>query len=648
MPTLAFGPSSHNERDKHQAELHGIDQVISISSRFSTLWTGLARLGNNITGTLGILVSITEGSLIENNVCGAKFCLESSNGLLCGSTKELMLNGLLYCMFDDNNKIISISLVYDTYCLHNCLKDMFGQDLLAKAIGWDLILSRDVEKACEESLSHEIHQSTLVESDSYRYIVTNSEDTPILLDSDRETMKLIGGLDGKTLSLSSSGAENNIMSRLRQRKTCIVDSIDISSGHKFAGVETSLQSSLLIVAIPLDDCCVHDASCSTRPASAVLWCIRKCQTSQQPLLVTLAHNLLHRVVLKYEPLLAFPTPPKDYKGFTVLLPQARKYRSDPLFSVLYKAAIILTTNDCDVVVQSRKFIKWVFSIDQKNVNFDAESLITIDSNLFRDIEVDNSLLMNSFKSSAKNTPFESETDRELLSFLAIQNMSKDVSTFFMQIRSSKLMVKLIPFLQIPKVPQELRSIEQYIWFCWSKHTSDEVQELIVQVKKFMEARQNAEAHVTLSKVIALDPLYAEAYNKRATVNFLLKSPAECFADVATVLSIEPLHYGAMCGKAFMYMQLKNFPEALAIFDDAVKLNPLLNEGGVSESIAYCKQFLAPVQADKQNALEKQSCHAHQLEQVESQLHLQKEQLLHEMQVVGDMPIKQAQYSYAML
>jgi hypothetical protein len=49
-------------------------------------------------------------------------------------------------------------------------------------------------------------------------------------------------------------------------------------------------------------------------------------------------------------------------------------------------------------------------------------------------------------------------------------------------------------------------------------------------------------------VIKIDVGFAEAYNRRATVHFGLRREDECFADIEMVLKLEPMHYGALCGK----------------------------------------------------------------------------------------------------
>lgn len=70
------------------------------------------------------------------------------------------------------------------------------------------------------------------------------------------------------------------------------------------------------------------------------------------------------------------------------------------------------------------------------------------------------------------------------------------------------------------------------------------------------------------KTIKVDSNYAEAYNKRATVNFSLRKANECFMDMDSVLRLEPFHYGALCGKVILLahnLNLYHLTDALINF-----------------------------------------------------------------------------------
>lgn len=53
-------------------------------------------------------------------------------------------------------------------------------------------------------------------------------------------------------------------------------------------------------------------------------------------------------------------------------------------------------------------------------------------------------------------------------------------------------------------------------------------------KQYVAEKQYTEALAALSEVIKIDPFFAEAYNRRATVHFGLKCADDCFADIERV------------------------------------------------------------------------------------------------------------------
>jgi tetratricopeptide (TPR) repeat protein len=87
----------------------------------------------------------------------------------------------------------------------------------------------------------------------------------------------------------------------------------------------------------------------------------------------------------------------------------------------------------------------------------------------------------------------------------------------------------------------------------------------------------------------VDPHFAEAYNRRATVHFGLKNAEECFADIERVLSIEPFHYGALCGKGLMLMKLGRSAAAVEVFERAIAINPVLGLGALGKQLKQCQE-----------------------------------------------------------
>ncbi len=107
---------------------------------------------------------------------------------------------------------------------------------------------------------------------------------------------------------------------------------------------------------------------------------------------------------------------------------------------------------------------------------------------------------------------------------------------------------------------------------WAKSGSDTVDLLMVHATRAMKNEKPDVALDLLDQVIMLEPGYAEGWNRRATVHFMLKDYAKSMADIARTLELEPRHFGALAGMANILrasgedeLALKAFQQALAVY-----------------------------------------------------------------------------------
>ena len=96
-------------------------------------------------------------------------------------------------------------------------------------------------------------------------------------------------------------------------------------------------------------------------------------------------------------------------------------------------------------------------------------------------------------------------------------------------------------------------------------------------KRAIEDGAPAEALSILNRLIGANPDFAEAWNKRATLYFMMKKYDDALSDIAKVLDLEPRHFGALAGKGMILERQKNFSAAREAYEDALAVNPTLED-----------------------------------------------------------------------
>ena len=117
-------------------------------------------------------------------------------------------------------------------------------------------------------------------------------------------------------------------------------------------------------------------------------------------------------------------------------------------------------------------------------------------------------------------------------------------------------------------------IEQKIWKIWSTHPKkNKLTLMLSEGSNLVKNDQLSEAVKVFTKVIELDPNWAEAWNKRATVLYLLGEFQKSQDDIVKVLELEERHFGALAGQGLVNIQLKNYEKAILSYKKAQKLYP---------------------------------------------------------------------------
>jgi len=102
-------------------------------------------------------------------------------------------------------------------------------------------------------------------------------------------------------------------------------------------------------------------------------------------------------------------------------------------------------------------------------------------------------------------------------------------------------------------------VEQKIWEIWSTHPKkNELTLMLSEGSTLVKKDQLNEAVTIFTRVIELDPSWAEAWNKRATVLYLLGEFQKSQNDIDKVLELEERHFGALAGQGLVNIQLRNY------------------------------------------------------------------------------------------
>ena len=119
-------------------------------------------------------------------------------------------------------------------------------------------------------------------------------------------------------------------------------------------------------------------------------------------------------------------------------------------------------------------------------------------------------------------------------------------------------------------------IEQKIWDIWGTHPSNKnLTFRLAEGSKLVINNQLLKAIEIFTEVIEKDPSWAEAWNKRATVFYMLGDYKASQDDIDKVLNLERRHFGALAGQGLVNIKLKNYEKAIESYEKAQEIYPAM-------------------------------------------------------------------------
>ena len=131
--------------------------------------------------------------------------------------------------------------------------------------------------------------------------------------------------------------------------------------------------------------------------------------------------------------------------------------------------------------------------------------------------------------------------------------------------------------------------EQALWQIWARSGNPEVDRLYQTGIQQMAAGELQQSIATFTRIIQRKPDFAEGWNKRATLYFLVGDLRKSLADCDEVIKRNPYHFGALAGYSQIYVRLEYYDRALEYSRRALEVNP--NMDGVRRNIELIERLI---------------------------------------------------------
>ncbi len=128
-------------------------------------------------------------------------------------------------------------------------------------------------------------------------------------------------------------------------------------------------------------------------------------------------------------------------------------------------------------------------------------------------------------------------------------------------------------LEVAADVDQAHDIEQQIWLIWIHHDNPKIDALMQVGSQLMVPGGYQRSLAAFNQIIAEAPDFAEGWNKRATVLYLLGDFEGSVRDIERTLALEPRHFGALAGLGLIYRAIDKPESALKAFEKALEISP---------------------------------------------------------------------------
>jgi len=120
-------------------------------------------------------------------------------------------------------------------------------------------------------------------------------------------------------------------------------------------------------------------------------------------------------------------------------------------------------------------------------------------------------------------------------------------------------------------------IEQEILRRFARSGSPTVDLLMSWATDAMEKKDFPKALDVLDQALMLKPDFAEAWNRRATVYYMMDDYGNSLSDIRATLALQPRHFGAFAGFGMILEAMDRDEEAIRVYRRALEIDPRLDK-----------------------------------------------------------------------
>lgn len=148
---------------------------------------------------------------------------------------------------------------------------------------------------------------------------------------------------------------------------------------------------------------------------------------------------------------------------------------------------------------------------------------------------------------------------------------------------------------INRLLQDLKSQEEgtrdrattALWQIWFNQKGQYGFEILEQSQALLEAKKYSEAEALLTDLIQDQPDFAEAWNRRAVLNYLQGEYENSLVDCRKAIALNPNHFGALHGMGLCYAAQGDYMAAIQAFRQTLEILPhsIINQRLILECTA---------------------------------------------------------------